>query len=753
MNFRWSIFMKKLANFFTDRKILTFLIVLGILFFYPFFIFGKIPIPSDALVGLFYPFRDTLSSQYPNGYPYKNPLITDPVRQQYIWRELSVNAFKKGELPLWNPYSFSGTPLLANFQSASFYPLNILFFIFEFPVAWGILVSLQSILSLVFMYLFLRELKVTKSAAVIGSLAFAFSGFSISWLTWNTVGHTILWLPLILFSVERVVKNRSMKWSFTLLFSLCSSFFAGHLQTFFYVAIMSVIYALGRIIVTEKENRRLKKESILICRIRLLSLIVAAFIVITSIQWVPTLRFISESARNVDQGSWQKEGWFVPPQNLFQFFAPDFFGNPATGNYYGVWNYGEFIGYIGLIPLFFALYACIKLKNKKSVFFLSAIIISVILVTDNPVSELPYRLNFPFISTSQPTRLISMIDFSLAVLAALGVDQLRSNAKQKRSVLFSIAILFFLVGIWVFTHNPVARNNLYLSIFLVVVVLLATQAYRIRPSKILLPVYLFVTVFDLFRFGWKFTPFNSMDLLYPKSSLLNYLSGSSGNFRVMANDRRILPPNVSAHYKIQDVAGYDPLYLLLYNKFVSVWNSSHPELVASAFNRIVTPENYDSGLTNVLSVKYLLSLSPVDSTKWEYVAKDGETYLYQNKDVMPRVYLAQRVLQKQSDQEVVSEVLNIKNRDVVFSTEKIALGVRPLTFNESAVIKYYGENDIRIKIIAEDTRMLVLTDPFYPTWKAYVDGKEVRIYKVNFLFRGVVVFAGVHSVEFKNSLL
>jgi len=129
-------------------------------------------------VGLYYPFRDTLNTRYPNGYPYKNPLITDPVRQQYVWRELSVDAFRKGKLPLWNPYSFAGTPLLANFQSASFYPLNILFFIFSFPFAWGILVSLQPTLSLIFMYFYLRELKITKAASVVGSLAFSFSGFS-----------------------------------------------------------------------------------------------------------------------------------------------------------------------------------------------------------------------------------------------------------------------------------------------------------------------------------------------------------------------------------------------------------------------------------------------------------------------------------------------------------------------------------------------------------------------------------------------
>ena len=85
---------------------------------------GILPIPADTIVGLYHPFRDAVAQEYPNGIPYKNFLITDPVRQQYPWRELAVSIMKQGELPLWNPYQMSGTPLFGNLQSAALYPLN-----------------------------------------------------------------------------------------------------------------------------------------------------------------------------------------------------------------------------------------------------------------------------------------------------------------------------------------------------------------------------------------------------------------------------------------------------------------------------------------------------------------------------------------------------------------------------------------------------------------------------------------------------
>src|SRR5258708_38390044 len=79
-----------------------------------FLLKGKLPIPADTIVGLYYPFRDLYAATNPNGIPFKNFLITDPIRQQYPWRLLSITLEKQGLFPLWNPYNFAGTPLLAN---------------------------------------------------------------------------------------------------------------------------------------------------------------------------------------------------------------------------------------------------------------------------------------------------------------------------------------------------------------------------------------------------------------------------------------------------------------------------------------------------------------------------------------------------------------------------------------------------------------------------------------------------------------
>jgi len=182
-----------------DISLILFICLAG-LFFWQVIFLNKIPLPADTIVGMYHPWRDVVWNGFTSGVPYKNYLITDPVRQQYVWRELVIDQMKRGILPLWNPYSFSGYPLLANFQTGAFYPLNLLYLVFSFPTAWSMEVIFQLIGSLIFLYIYLRFMEVSKVGSVISAISYSFSGFAISWMEWNTILHVALWIPLIFLS-------------------------------------------------------------------------------------------------------------------------------------------------------------------------------------------------------------------------------------------------------------------------------------------------------------------------------------------------------------------------------------------------------------------------------------------------------------------------------------------------------------------------------------------------------------------------
>lgn len=760
------------------RKIFPFVFIffLIIIFFWQLFLKGLLPIPSDTIIGLYHPFRDLYSKDYPRGIPFKNFLITDPVRQQYPWRELVISAEKKLQIPLWNPYSFAGTPLLANFQSSSFYPLNILFFLLPFNIFWSLLIFLQPLLGMIFLYFYLDNLKLNKLASMLGVISFSFSGFFVAWMEWGTIIHVGLWLPLILLAIDKIFLNKPSNsklkvqnclWPIIFIFSLISAFFAGHLQAFFYLFIFCWIYFMARWIQYGKIFNIL--FTFLIFNI--------LFLILTSVQWYPTLQFLQLSARDLDQANWnQNPGWFIPWQHLIQFIAPDFFGNPTTLNYWGIWNYGEFAGYIGIAPLILVIFALFFRHDKKTLFFGCAFFVALIFSLGTIVAKLPYFMKVPFIATAQPTRLLFVADFSLAILSAFGLDYFIRSEKKKiiRPLIFIVVIL---LGVWIFVifgngitkivsaeNILVAKRNLVFptSMFIVSAFLLLSLTYVSKLRKnftlIIYIIIVAVTVFDLFRFGWKFTPFTKKEYLFPPAKTIVFLQKNLGESRMMTTDSRILPPNFSAIYKLQSVDGYDPLYLLRYGEMIVASERKKPDINPPfGFNRIVTPHNYDSKIIDLLGVKYVLSLSDLDLPKLEKVFQEGETRVYENKNVLPRAFFVSKVEHVNSNKETIKLMFNdsfISNDTAIVEITQGGVSMPPLRWKiGEAEISHYSENKIVINTKNTGDGFLVLTDSFYPTWHAKIDGIKTKIYRTDYNFRGIIVPAGEHKIEFYITLL
>lgn len=741
--------------------------VVILLFFWQVILKGLLPIPADTIVGLYYPFRDIYSKTNPNGVPFKNFLITDPVRQQYPWKKLVVDLGKDWEIPLWNPYNSTGTPLLANSQSSSFYAFNFIFFILPFEAAWTIFIFLQPLLAGLFLFFYLKKLKLKDSASFFGAISFSLSGFTIAWLEWGTILHTALWLPLILLSIDKMIEGVSKTrnlffWNVIFIFSLISSFFAGHLQTFFYVFTFSIAYFFVRWI------QHKKNKNILFVYLILNTL----FLILTSVQWLPTLKFIELSARNIDVIDYLTPGWFVPWQNMIQLIAPDFFGNPTTLNYWGIWNYGEFIGYTGVATLLMAFFALFFRKDKKTLFFGAAFFLSLIFAFPTFFAKIPFEIKIPLISTAQPTRLIFITSFCLSVLGAFGFDHfLKTKLKAKIIYAISFFSLVF-VGLWLFVMKfyeniisleniNVAKQNLilptifFIAVSLILIFEIFVDRTTLKGSKMLkLTTYLIILilVFDLLRFGWKFTPFTRSEYLFPSTKVTSFLQEQQGQFRVMSADKRILPPNFSIMYKIQTLDGYDPLYLRRYGELIASLERGEPNINPPfGFNRIINPINYSSSLIDLLNVKYILSIDPITDSKFSEIFRDGSIKIYENKSVIDRAFFVEKTVISKSRQETINEIFNQESNlnkiVVVEDYDDESLLSKNWGLGEASIIKY-SENKISLKTKNNRDGFLVLTDAYYPTWHAKVDGKETKIYLANFNYRGIVVSSGEHEIEF-----
>lgn len=743
--------MKKYLN---DIICLLAFVFLVALFFYPTILQGKLPVPSDTLIGLYHPWRDLYGSTNPRGVPFKNFLITDPIRQQIPWRKEAIDQWRNGKIPYWNPFAFSGAPLAANIQAAVFYPFNLFFFVLPFLAAWTLIIILEPLLSGIFLYVYLRNLKLQPIPSIFGAIAWSFSGFNISWLTWGTIVHVSLWLPLILLAVDKIFERRSKIWVVILSVALLFQFLAGHVQVSLYEIIVTGGYVIWR-------NYRSKSLSPVLW-ILFAGLI---FLLVSSIQWIPFLQFLKESSRAIDVSFWQKEGWFVPWQHLVQFIAPDFFGNPTTLNYWGTWNYGELTGYFGIAPLLFALYALLSEKKSRVKFWGMVLLFAFLLILPTPIAKIPYQLHLPIISSLQPTRLIMVIDFSFAILAAYGLnDFLTKRNKNFWVSAIGIFICFFIAWVIIFSakifHSEIisnglliSRKNLYLPLFLFLLTIVACFLFQYIQKKKILTIILWGIVslasFDLLRFSWKFTPFTPASYFYPDTKVISFLKNQKQPFRLMSLDSRIFPPNVSMFYGIESVEGYDPIYSARYEEFIAASERGKSDITPPyGFNRIITPHNIDSALLPFLNIQYVLTLDDVTKPFLKKVFQEGETRIYEYTKSLPRVYLADGVLVATDKQQALDLLFQKTNSPKKLAIVERIIGPFSTSSEDAVLISEYNVSSMAMNVIVKDSSFLVVSNIFDPGWKVTIDGNKSEIYRVNYAFMGIIIPPGKHKISF-----
>ncbi len=132
--------------------------------------------------------------------------------------------------------------------------------------------------------------------------------------------------------------------------------------------------------------------------------------------------------------------------------------------------------------------------------------------------------------------------------------------------------------------------------------------------------------------------------------------------------------------------------------------------------------------------------------------------LYENVSVMPRsfvVYQAEIVPDTDLGTETAMQIMRSPDFDpaqtVVISADVGATRESPLptnTFQSSSTIMNYTPERIEIQVSSQADGYLVLSDAYYPGWKAAVNGESAPIYRANAMFRTIQIPAGESAVTF-----
>ncbi|RJQ25330.1 hypothetical protein C4577_06015 [Candidatus Parcubacteria bacterium] len=748
-----------------------FIFILWIIFSYPYFFNNKIPYPSDYQVNFFPPW-----SSYEEFWgPIKNNAMPDVVTQIYPWKHFTIETWKMGQIPLWNPNSFVGNVHLANYQSAVLSPFNLLFFLLPFVDAWSLLVLLQPLLAGIFTYVFVRSLKVSKIGSLISSISFMFCGFITVWMAYGTLGYALLFLPLALLGIEKFHQTQQTKYLVLLSLTIPLSFFSGHFQISLYFFATVLAYIIYKFAVTKKVPNTLY-------------LILYAFfgLLLSLPQILPSIESYSQTFRSL---LYQKHE-AIPLNYILTFFPPDFYGNPVTRNdWFG--HYAEWNAYSGVIPLLLAILAAFSRKFYSTGFFVIICLGTFFLAVDTVIVNIVVNMHIPVISTSSLSRIVGVFSFSVAVLAGFGFDEvIKKTYSQKKYIYWIISSLVIFAILWIVVFlklipDPskihIAKSNLIfptiiftLGFFVIISHLLINKIIKflslpyfnslpniIKQKKnitaLLSITILLIISFDLVRFSSKWMPFDPRDRVFPSLAITKFLPQISSADRALGN----YGAELSAYYNIPSLEGYDPIYLKRYGEFAAYIERG--EFGESGRSVVNFPRSgvYTDKAIDLLGVRYILHKTSDNGVGWTFpywnypnkfklIFEDGKYQVYENKESFPRAFLVNNYKVIKQEEEILKTLFNNSfdlSKEVILEEEPNIESSKKIPAGEAKIIRYMP-NSIDVTVNAVSSSILLLTDNYYPGWEAYIDGNKTKIYRGNYTFRAVIVPKGQHNVKF-----
>ncbi len=782
--------------------------ILTALFFRSYFLKNQVPLPFNLLVSFYAPWRYETWAGYGAGVPNK-PLGYDNLKLFYPYRKFTTEELSRGKMPLWNPYVFAGNVHHATYQSAVFYPLNVIYHVLPLVDAWSLMVMIQPVLAGWFTYLFLRSLNRSQGASWLGALGFAYSGWMIAmWEEVLVIVHTILWLPLALYASNLIwMRNQTFKGIAVLIFALSLAVFAGFPQMTVYFFGIVIAWNIYHVLSSSVTEERRKKFVAMIFA-------VASTVLLTAVQWVPASEAYVLAPRAKVDSSFLFNKFFSPLTHLLTFLAPDFWGSPGTYNYFANAIYiQERTLFVGLVIFLFAFFAFVKDKERTAVFWKASTLLTLSLGFAFPTSWVWHIFRVPVLSVAQPLRILILPVFGLCVLASYGIDtfQKERSLNVMRRILQIVVIIF--VGLWIFTfasyvlhvqqasmikacntpmlhrwycswftdpdvqkrialYGAVSIRNLVIPTITLLVMIGVVVYLRRQPFWFITGLSV-ITLGSSMYFAQKMLYFSDRQFEYPLVSPVNKLKELAGYDRVWSYGDGYIVRNILSYYRIFSAEGYEALYAHRYGVLLhTIQNSGRVSdriqrndatlSETGQFERM-THNPIRLRLMSLLGVKYVLehtdphadqTLAPLERFPPDLftLAWENDIWrIWEYKRSLPRAFVVHTIVVEKDPQKIV-DILIDENTDLlttaIVEDEKITLSqIESASVDTVEIVDYQPTSlDIRVNISADG--LLFLSDTYYPGWKAFVDDIEARIYRTNYTFRGVLVPKGSHTVRF-----
>lgn len=620
-----------------------------------------------------------------------------------VFATFIADAFRRGEFPLWDPYTFCGSPIFANIQTALFYPPVLAATVAgvwlgdgAIPRLLVIAVVAQIVFAGICTYALARRLGVSPAAAWIAGTVYELGCFFAAQAEHAGMMHTASWLPLCWLAVVELRGGLKWRWIAVLAFSLSMSVLAGSPPCA--IGVFGSTLGLAVIVAAFRLGRwRLPSQVLLACGWATL---------IAAIQLIPTMELTRNSVVKY-RSEWITSGMI--PGALFSLVIPNYWSVFDLSKFHGPTDVTFLYLYSSLLGLALAAGAVLWKPDRWTGAFATLLVVATIAMFGDTIplghavlANLPADLR----NSIHPEYTFSNFSLALAVLSGLGANRLLRNTPLRIIAGIVIACDLLMVG----SGRP-----------------MNTVSLKADP-------------------GFTHDSADGDVKVVSRLRALTTMSTPAARFD-MRPEIPYVWSNMVPVIAIPTANGCDPLAP---ERMIQVRLSFAPGPKWGTCYQVVNPSSPVLGLANV---RYLLSKDAVADANWKLAAEEGWYKIYENMRVLPRFFFVNRVRRVNGMWEAASLLHAPDFRPAEYAVVEAHGGeLEALPHGDSGgrvdVISY-AASMVLLKTYSSTASFLVATDAFYPGWDAWIDGRRAPLYITDVAFRGVLVPAGDHRVEMR----
>lgn len=714
------------------RTCLLLLIVLTAVFFFPL-LTGHTFSTIAGHQTVVYPWR-----VFPN--PYRDYPQSDQADLSYPWQTFISRTLRGGDFPFWNPHSFGGQPFFANGSSAVLYPPRLVASLL-LPPSWvhDALAVLHVLFAGVFTFLLLREYGSGAAGALLSAVAWMFGSYTLAWLQLEVVAPVFVGLPLGVWAVHRACATGT--WARLLLATtvLGVSLTSGHLPFMGLTSAVAITYGLAlltRRCAAAVHGRQWRAA--VGAGARALVLTVTPF-ALAAVVLIPTYFTIGLSQRQSSPYEAVHTSIRVAPEVLTYLFQPP----PLPISERRMHE----MAFSGLITIFLAFVGAAQLRPGV-VFACVVAGVTLLLALDTAVLRLAYFV-LPAFSTFRPLgRLLYLLNFAVAVLAGLGLDNVLRRQAPRPATASGL--------------RAAAREW--------------WSSGALSPAAALAGLALLSTAVELISYGRAINPpFHPRrdDFLFPRTPLIAALEPLVAGTRMLSLTRTPSgnswpPPTLQAAesmiFGIDAAGGYDSVIPARSLALCLVVAGQSPATALTArlgaFYTVFLVRDVRFELLPRAGVTVLVGppdlhedalwtpdrLAPLRLEQM-YAGSDGRIFRIVGADGGPFFVRDHVAAQSAVDALRRFAAPSFDHRRVVLIEDAPGpppgdRSNRPDPVDARVEVKDRGANTLHVRVTSREAGWLVVPESWDAGWRASVNGADAKVYRANFAFRAVQVPPG-----------